>query len=270
MKKKVILFLSLLMPNTFTKLAYDQLTNPQIHKLREHEIQTLNKAESAEIDFKGFKIKTYHWPGEGERILLIHGWEGQAGNFSDLIEKLIIKGYDIHAFDAPSHGLSSRGKTSLFDFTDLTSERIQTIKPLHLISHSFGGVATTYALLQTPESKIEKYVLITTPDKFSERINDVSEQVGISDKVKRKLIAKIETEADQKIDVLNVSEFVKQISVKEALILHDKNDKIIPFEQSKNVDENWEASSLVEINNTGHFRILRTESVLAKIIEFLK
>ncbi len=270
MKKKVIHFLSLLMPRTFTKLAYDQLTNPQVHKLREHEVATLNKAESTEINFKSFKIKTYHWKGNGEKILLIHGWEGQAGNFSDLIEKLIIEGYDIHAFDAASHGLSSRGKTSLFDFTDLTSERIKSIQPKKLISHSFGGVATTYSLQKHPEFKIEKYVLITTPDKLSDRINDISNRVGISQKVRNQLISKVEIEAEQNIESLNVSEFVKQISVEKALILHDVNDKIIPFSQSENVNNNWEASSLIEIRNTGHFRILRTDSVLSKILAFIK
>ena len=270
MKKKIIHFLSLLLPRTFTKLAYDQLTNPQVHKLRDHEVATLNKAETAEINFKSFKIKTYRWKGEGDRVLLIHGWEGQAGNFSDLIEKLIIEGYDIHAFDAPSHGLSSRGKTSLFDFTDLTSERLKNIQPKKLISHSFGGVAATYSLLNLPELVIEKYVLVTTPDKLSDRINDISNRVGIANNVRKKLIHKVEIEANQKIDVLNVSEFVKEISVEQALLLHDINDKVIPFAQSKNVNDNWKVSSLIEIKNTGHFRILRTESVLIQIIDFLK
>jgi predicted alpha/beta hydrolase family esterase len=270
MKQKIVYLLSLILPNTFTRIAFNQLTNPQTHKLRDHELVTLDKSIKERIPFKSFEIQTYHWQGSGDKILLIHGWEGQAGNFSDLIEKLIELNYDIHAFDAPSHGLSSRGMTSLFDFTELTAERIQTLQAKKLVSHSFGGVATTYALLQNPSIEIEKYVLLTTPDKFTERIEEVSKKVGISKKVRSKLTARIELETGHSIDALNVSDFVKEIKVKEALILHDIDDKIIPFAQSQNVNNNWTEAKLETIKNTGHFRILRTESVLNRVISFLK
>ena len=138
-----------------------------------------------------------------------------------------------------------------------------------LISHSFGGVATTFALYNNPNLKIEKYALLTTPDKFSERIDDVSEMVGISNKVKVNLIKKLETESGINANTLNVSDFVKKINVIDALILHDKNDKVIPIDRSLNVHNNWPQSKFEEIEGTGHFRILRTDNVLDKVIEFI-
>lgn len=269
MKQKIVHLLSLILPNTFTRVAFNHISNPQVHKLREHEIHVLNKASQSKIEFKNFDIQTYHWKGTGKKVLLIHGWEGQAGNFADLIEKLIEQDFDVHAFDAPSHGLSSKGKTSLFDFTELTAERILSLNVKTLVSHSFGGVATTYALLQNPGINIDKYALLTTPDKFTERIEDVSNKVGISQKVRRKLTERIELETGHKIDTLNVSDFVKELHIKEVLILHDIDDKIIPIEQSKHVNKNWGAAKLEEITGTGHFRILRTESVINRVISFL-
>jgi len=269
MKKQLVRIASILFPNFVTSFAYNQLTNPQVRKLRENELSTLDKSEKEQLKFKDFDIQLYTWKGGEKKVLLIHGWEGQAGNFSDLIEMLLENEYTVHAFDGPSHGFSSKGPTSLFEFSGLVGVLIKKFNIKMLISHSFGGVATTYALFNNPDLQIEKYVLLTTPDKFIERINDVSEMVGINDKVKRSLINRLENETGIDVATLNVSDFVKHINVKKSLIIHDKNDKVIPIGRSKNVHKNWAVSEFIEIEGTGHFRILRTKKILDKVLKYL-
>lgn len=269
MKKKIVRIASNLFPNQIASFAYNQLTNPQVRKLRDNELVTLEKAEKEKYKFKDFEIQLYTWKGGDKKVFLIHGWEGQAGNFSDIIEKLLIDGFTIYSFDAPSHGFSTKGRTSLFDFTELVGVLIKKFDVKLLVSHSFGGVATTYALFENQDIEIEKYVLITTPDKFIERIDDVSEMVGITNKVKNRLISRLERETNNGVKKLNVSEFVKSINVKKSLIIHDVNDKVIPISRSKHVHQNWPASEFMEIKGTGHFRILRTKEVIDKIIDYL-
>lgn len=270
MRKKIIKILSGIFPDIFTQFAYKQLTNPQIKKLRDHELTVLNKSKKEDFLFKDFTIKTYTWENDGEEILLIHGWEGQAGNFADLIEKLLEKGFKIYAFDGPSHGFSSKGNTSLFEFTELVGVLIRKFGVKKLISHSFGGIATIYALSKNPDLKMHKYALITIPDKFTERIDDVAYRIGVSDKVKNKLIKRLETENDFDVKTLNASDYVKKIKVTKSFIIHDKNDKVIPISQAKNVHENWKECEFVKVEGTGHFRILRTEHVLDQVIAFIE
>ena len=257
------------MPGLVVSFAYKQLTNPQVKKLRERETVVLKRAHTESIEFKGFDIKWYRW-GKGEkRILLIHGWEGQAGNFADLVERLLEANYTVYAFDGPSHGYSSRGKTSLFEFTELVAVMIKKFEVKTLVSHSFGGVATTYALSANPELEIDKYLLLTTPDRFVERIEDVSAAIGITEEVKERLIQKLEKETGKDVQALNVSDFVKQVKVKQALIIHDKDDKVIPIERSRNVYKNWPAAGFSTLEGTGHFRILRDPAVLNMALKFL-
>lgn len=270
MKRFLTRVVSTIFPKLVVSLAYNQLTNPQVRKLREHELETLEKAEKEDFSFKDFNIKLYRWQAGSKKVLLVHGWEGQAGNFSDIIEALLKKGFTVYAFDGPSHGFSSKGKTSLFEFTELVGELIRKFEVQDLISHSFGGVATTYALYTNKDLLVNKYALLTTPDRFIERINDVAEIVGISERVKDKLVQRLEEEIELDVMSLNVSDFVKSIAVKESIIFHDKNDKIIPIAQSKNVHKNWSASVFKEVSGTGHFRILRTDKVIAEVIEFLE
>lgn len=269
MKKTLVKIASNLAPGSITNFAYNQLANPQVHKIRENELKTLDKSQKEIFPFKGFDIQTYTWKGGDKSVLLIHGWEGQAGNFSDIIEAFIKDGFTVYAFDAPAHGFSSKGKTSILDFTDLVGVLIKKYGVKNLISHSFGGVATTYALFSNKDIFIDKYVLLTTPDKFTERIDDVAETVGITAKVKQRLINRLEKETGSDVGILNVSEFVKTINVKQALIIHDKNDKVIPIERSKNVYNNWDACEFKEIEGTGHFRILRTPKITDSVIEYL-
>ncbi|MEM8583980.1 MAG: alpha/beta hydrolase [Bacteroidota bacterium] len=269
MNKSLIKFISNIFPGLVASYAYRQVTSPQVRKLREHELAVLDRANKEILAFKGFDIQLYHWAGGDKRVLLIHGWEGQAGNFSDFIDPLLAKGFSIFAFDAPSHGFSSKGSTSMFEFIELVGLLIRKFEVKKLISHSFGGVATTYSLYDNPDLHIERYALITTPDRFSERIDDVANKAGISKRAKDLLIKRLKQEIDKDINALNVSDFVPSVKVEKALIFHDKNDRVIPIEISRRVHQNWPASSFREVEGTGHFRILRTPEVIDEAVAFL-
>jgi predicted alpha/beta hydrolase family esterase len=269
MNKSITKILSNLFPNQVVAFAYHQLTSPQVKKLRPNEMEMLDKSQKEIFKFQDVGIQLYTWRGGPDTVLLIHGWEGQAGNFADLIQKLIAQNYTVYAFDAPSHGFSGKGKTSLFDFIALVEVLIIKYGVKKLVSHSFGSVATTYTLFRNKDLKIDKYVLLTTPDRFIERINDVAAQVGITDKVKIKLVERLEKETNLDVMSLNVSDFVKSINVSKSLIIHDTKDAVIPIERSKSVQKNWKNCELIEIQGTGHFRILRTKSVIDKTLAFL-
>jgi esterase/lipase len=269
MKKTLIKAGGLIFPSYVSSLAYKHLTNPQIMKLRTHEMETLNKAQKESIIFKEFRIQTYKW-GEGKhRVLMVHGWEGQAGNFSDIIEMLLKEDFTVYSFDGPSHGFSSRGPTSLFQFTDLVGHLINQFEVDKLVSHSFGGVATIYALAKNTSLTIDKYALLTTPNKFADRINAVADKVGISKKIKARLVNRLSEETGLDIWNLQVSDFVKDAKVNKALIIHDVFDKVLPIHQSREVNATWNVSELIEVENTGHFGILRNEEVITEIVKFL-
>ena len=104
MNKSLVRVASILFPKQITSFAYQKLTNPQVYKLRENEIEILGQAQKETLRFYDFDIQLYTWKGGEKEILLIHGWEGQAGNFSDIIKALLADGFTVHAFDGPSHG----------------------------------------------------------------------------------------------------------------------------------------------------------------------
>ncbi|NLR92100.1 alpha/beta fold hydrolase [Flammeovirga agarivorans] len=267
--KPLIKLLSAAAPNVVVNIAYKKILKPQVFKLRPHEVEIIQQAEEKSITYKGFEVKTYKWGSGKDKLLMVHGWEGQAGNFSDLIQML--KDYDvtIYSFDAPSHGYSSQGPTTMFEFSDLVKYMLETYDIKKVISHSFGSVGTTHCLANYPFI-MDKYVMMTTPDRFMERIDDVAEMVGMTNKVKHRLLNRLETEFNVAANEQNVSDFIQKTNIKEGMIFQDINDKIVRLSQSESVAKAWGKNcQLIKIEGTGHFRILRTETVLQQVIDFL-
>ncbi len=203
--------------------------------------------------------------------MLVHGWEGQAGNFSKIIETLVAENYSVLAFDGPSHGNSKgNGATSLFEFAELVGVLIEKFEIKYIISHSFGGVATTYSLAKNPSLKIDKYILLTTPNKFLDRIDTVSKEIGIGKKVQSRLIQRLETELQMDLSSISVASLCQKVNVRKALILHDLNDRVLSIEESRAVDKVWPASTIESIEGTGHFKILQSSLVADKILDFFQ
>ena len=269
LKKKITWLLASLFPDFFVGKAFAFLTTPMQHKIRPHEIIQLKHAQKEGFSYLGFDIQLYQWGKGSKHILLVHGWEGHAGNFADLIPRLIEHDYTIHAFDGPSHGASSKGETSSFEFTNLVETLIRKFDITQVVSHSFGSVASLIALGSHPELKIDRYVGFTVPNKFRERLEEITAQIGLPNTVVNRLIKKIEATNDIKVDEVNVEDYAQKASIKKALLLHDLNDRVLPFEKSKEVAEKWSVAELLEIEGTGHYKILRVPEVLDEAINFL-
>ncbi len=269
LKKKIRWLLASLFPDFFVSKAFAFLTTPMQHKIRPHEIIQLENAQKEHFLYLHFDIQLYQWGTGTKHILLVHGWEGHAGNFADLIPRLIENNYCVHAFDGPSHGASSKGETSSFEFTNLVEILIRKFDITQVVSHSFGSVASLIALGTHPELKIDRYVGFTVPNKFRERLEEITAQIGLPNTVVDRLIKKIEAANDIKVDEVNVEDYAQRASIQKALLLHDKNDRVLPFEKSREVAGKWRAAELIEIEGTGHYKILRVPEVLDKAIHFL-
>ena len=145
---------------------------------------------------------------------------------------LLAKKFSIIAFDGPSHGASSKGTTSSFEFTDLVTALIKKFEPQHLISHSFGSVAALISTGRHPELKLEKYVGVTVPNKLRERLEEIANYLGLPYIVVTRLIEKIEANHNVEVDKINVQDYAPK-SLSNELILHDVNDRVLPLSDQK-------------------------------------
>jgi pimeloyl-ACP methyl ester carboxylesterase len=85
----------------------------------------------------------YEVVGEGQPVLLLHGWGGRIESVRMVAEQLTPLGYQVHMLDLPGFGRSNRPNDTwgMADYGRFAAHYLDycNLKPVHLIGHSFGG-----------------------------------------------------------------------------------------------------------------------------------
>ena len=205
--------------------------------------------------------------GSGPTVLLVHGWEGSAYSYSVLSEQLVNAGFRVLLFDFPAHGQSSGKKTNLEELQRLISKMSSQEQDLHaIIGHSFGAFATAYAIALN--LNIKHFISISSPVDMDFIVDSLCETIGASTKTKQSLITKIESILKAPYEYASI-EKNKLIAKVDGMIIHDQKDKIVPFNQAKQLSNIWPNATFVTTSGLGHSRILRDDSVIDKIIDYL-
>ena len=266
--KKVFNILQKISPRLTAKIAFNFISRPKGKKIRAFEKAILEIATKGIIRFNKFNIKTYKWGNGNKKALLIHGWGGRASNFGAIIPELTKNGYRVISFDGPCHGESTKKKTSFFEMSDLVKLFLEKDKYDLIITHSMGTVLT-FTAMSSIKYKVNQMIVLTSPSKFLEFIDLAVIQFGLTTKTTRLLINKIrKTTTEYDPITLDAESIVKDIEMKNVTFIHDKFDKVIPIEKTKNVSSFIKNSKLIEIEGTGHFKMLWSKKVV-KIIEQL-
>lgn len=252
-------------PSLLANQVYHFMSNPNIRKLRDFEEVILERSHRERVAFGNFELQTYAWGDpKNEAVLLIHGWEGQAGNFGALVDVLLAKNYYVLSYDGPSHGRSSKGNTSMFEMGEVATFFMKKYQPNYLISHSFGSISTIYGLARNPDLLVKKWLVVTTPYNFKDRLQGVADFLGVTDRTIKKVIQKVEADTGESVDVMNVDDYSIRLTdnLKEVVMVHSKSDKVIPIEDSRKVQKALGArAGLTELDNIGHYSILWSDEL---------
>ncbi len=255
--RNYLFLLSIVSPNTAAKQAYQLFCTPINKKLREREVEVLKMASSENIAFENSFIKKYTWGAGNKKALLVHGWESNAGSLGAFVKLLNAHNYQVIAFDCPAHGQSGGKQTTLFKNTAAAALICNQIGHIDIaITHSFGSVVLMNALLQQNHLQLNKLIMITTPNEMQQAFDDFYRLLHIKPKVQRLMETHVENLFHVKIKDLNAAILCRKLAIDKALIIHDKNDQIIPYEQAERVAKNLKNCQLIPVENAGHYRIL--------------
>ena len=211
----------------------------------------------------------YRIPGDGRRLLFVHGWNGRSGQFSTLVDRLSNDGFDITTVDLPGHGNSDSGQTSLPQITDVLTEIVETNGPFDvLIAHSFGGVAGLNSIRLGVN--YQKIVLISLG---GYKVRPMFENfVGLFDLDKRYYADRLLDLAETRFGVnpleFGPNEFADKIMT-ETLLVHCNDDLESKKDISIMVHEKMPNSQLYLTNNLGHKKLLGDAAVIQRITDFI-
>jgi pimeloyl-ACP methyl ester carboxylesterase len=230
-------------------------------------------ARAGSVVHKGRHIMTWRW-GEAEApaVVLAHGWGGRAAQMRAFVFPLLCAGYRVIAYDQPAHGLSEGKLTGLPDFADVLGEIAAHYGAHHgpvraVIGHSLGGTAAAMAHAWN-KLDLEKVVLVSPPSDLVGYSRRFARWHWMPEPLRRAMQGAIEERYGVRWEELELARVAPRLAAK-ALVIHDRDDRMIPWKQGNTVAQHWPGAQLVTTQGLGHGRILQDEAVTAAAADFI-
>ncbi|QNP40634.1 alpha/beta hydrolase [Lysobacter solisilvae (ex Woo and Kim 2020)] len=230
---------------------------------------TLGAAE-LELDVDGTRIHAYVWgdPRQQPYVLFAHGWSSHGTRVASWLQPLRAAGYAVVAFDQAGHGRSSGTHTTLPDFTCHLLAVARHFGPAAaLIGHSFGGAASALALARGLEA--QRAILIAPAADPLAAVERFSSLVWLPAYLGRRMFARFEQAMRFEADELQAHNNVQKIG-RPALIVHDVEDREVPWSEGERYARFWRDSRLLSTRGLGHNRIADDAGVIAAALRFLR
>jgi pimeloyl-ACP methyl ester carboxylesterase len=247
-------------PETAQRLAFDWFGKPQ----RRVEKPFIVGHRFA-LKEGGSDLAVWDW-GDGRTVLLVHGWNGNAAQFSGFVPPLLRAGYYVAAPDLPAHGSSSGARTNVRSMADALLRLGRRVGPVHaVIAHSLGAAATVIA--QAEGLGAERTVLIAPPADLPRYAGLFGRALGLSARSTAGLLARLDRAFGGRAAIDLVSLARRQTSP--MLVLHDPQDREVPFADARALAGAWPGARLETLSGAGHTRALRHPDVISRAVGFV-
>jgi pimeloyl-ACP methyl ester carboxylesterase len=254
--------LSALAPSTVDRLIVDRFATPMRRRRR----GDAPVGEPWMISSDNETISVYS-AGDAPRVLFVHGWEGDAGDFAPLMSVFRDAGFGVASFDHPAHGKSSGTRATLPQMARATLDVGRAIGPVAaVIGHSLGASAALIAVANGLDAR--RAVLFAPPYDAGHFIRLNTKHMGLSDARAAGAIALLERRVGP-IDGRATDRIASQIQVP-GLVLHDSEDRYVPFAHGAAVAAAWPGARLVRLSGLGHRRTLADPCVHRDILSFVR
>jgi hypothetical protein len=257
-----------LAPNATKNITLKGFFKPISYALTPLEKQFLENSTSFHIHVHDKDIRCWKW-GSGPGVLFVHGWNGRGVNFAYFFKPFIDAGYSVITYDAPAHGESEGLVTNYFELSDTVRA---FLNPSHgfniqgIIAYSIGASAVINCMSKDKPSV--DAVLIAPALKLKEILFNSFNHHGVPEIVYQSLVAEMERYYGYDVHQDNPYVLAKTISTK-MLIVHDKDDRTIPYRDSKILSEKTDKIFLHTTEGLGHKRILKDNAVVDLITAYL-
>lgn len=254
------------------KSAFQLFCTPYSSRKTYEAPKVFTEAEKLVFSFQEHDIHGFSWKPKvpnGYKILICHGFDSLSYRFERYIEPLLNQGFELYAFDAPGHGLSTGKTINAILYRDMILEVAARYGPFDgIISHSFGGIAATMAIEEMKENLPKRLILIAPATETTRSITDFCRHLKIGSRLRQEMEKLIVQIGGQPASWYSVARLIQLISTP-TLWLHDKNDRITPYEDMKDLTElDLPHVEFVITEGLGH-SLYRHDVVANKIIGFL-
>jgi esterase/lipase len=256
-------------PPVAYNIAWNLFFSPIRFKRPTRENQAFETAKISATIVNDKEVKIYEWGIKGNPVaVMIHGWSGRATQFFKFIDPLVKEGYHVVAFDAPAHGLSEGKSTNIKEFYETLTHIKNTIGNIKVgIGHSFGGVSLLYA--KKEGLNLDTIIMIGSPTVGEDILSAFRKKINASYRTSLALRKMVVRKFDLDFEEITACELAKKIIIKNHLIIHDKDDLEVPFQNAHSLKSVSPSASLILTTGLGHTRIIRDNMVVERTLNFI-
>ena len=261
--------LELLSPALANRLSIKLFFTPLKYTPPDKEKEIGAKANTYFIEVGGRKIQIYTW-GAGPVVLLAHGWAGRGTQFRKIIPALEAEGFMAVSFDGPAHGNSEGRMTNISEFAAVMDALVKKAgKPKAIIAHSFGGVASLYAIMNG--LAVDKLINIASPTIADDIINNYQRAMNASVATGAAFKSYIKKSTGKSFEEFSALYSVAHLPHPlDLLLIHDEKDLDVTMKHPEAMMKTYPSAHLLKTTGLGHSRILRDEKVIATCIQFIQ
>ncbi|MEV6285720.1 alpha/beta fold hydrolase [Kribbella sp. NPDC051770] len=236
----------------------------------------LPPATAFELPFEGGLIRGHQYGVQGPLVYLVHGWGGWGLQLASFVPPLVAAGFQVVAYDAPSHGdsapgLEGKARSTMPELADAFQAVVAERGPAYgVIAHSLGAAAVTHALLHFAEPARVVYVAAATD--FTVTLDAFQAAFGFGPRVRDGFLDRFARRfgtMDSYDGVRVVTGLATRRELPPLLAIHDRDDQETDADGSVQLAKVWPGASVELTEGLGHRRILRDAAVIAAATEFL-
>ncbi len=258
-------------PALGARVAYRLFTTPMNKAKHRRPDELINSAARFDFDCEGMTLQGYSW-GKGEKtVLMLHGWRSRGTALRGFVPGLLARGFRVVTFDAPAHGDSPGKRTDISKYARAIVKMMQQLGNVEgIIGHSFGSSASAYALAKVaPDVQVKRLVMIGSWSKAEGTFNRFAAMLGVPDNVITHFRKLMEDCYQMTAEDVDITRFESEMIFEKAMLVHDKQDDVVPYSDALEILEGWEKAVLLSADGYGHYRIIKNPDVVEQIVDFI-
>lgn len=247
--------------------AFRLFFKPMRFQTPPRELSVTHKAVKFRLNSRDLDIQCYSW-GQGPVVLFVHGWAGRGTQFFKFVQPFVDKGFKVVAFDGPAHGASSGKSTDIIEFEQVLKSLEEYYGEIRsIITHSFGGAATIFAMSRG--LKVQNLVNISSPTNGDKIIAEFLKKINGSAKVAANFDKLVQKKYGRPFSSFSSEVLAEHLGPFNLLLIHDKNDKEVGIDQAEALKALVPGAEMMVTTLLGHTRILRNDLVVDRSLSFV-
>lgn len=214
-------------------------------------------------------LKLARWAlGTGPHVVLVHGWNSRGAHLLGFAGPLAAAGFRVTLFDLPGHGDSAGQAASVVHAGRALRALMAELGEVHaVIGHSMGSAAALLAFAQGRQ--VRRSVHLAGPSSLTPMVKGLAQAHGLAPADAAAFAGWVERFIGAPLASVDLERLTPGLR-HAGLVVHDPDDRTVPFAASLALHAAWPGSQLATVQGLGHRRLLADADVIARSVAFVR